>query len=205
MMTDKKFDKIMKDATDILNKMPEAHNFAHGGVHDQIREGTIWFMDDSKMKELKEPDIHPWAAPNPVEKFVMDSEHIINALVKALKEMADDYDSLEQQYNEYKAMQPSETAKELYDHVNGRGIQLIDILVDHDKAHLKVENQKIVNKPREIPGTTAHQPEGTPRTAHWIEEIEEEDGGYYCSACHWHTNLYYAECPCCHAKMETVL
>lgn len=34
MMTDKKFDKIMKDANDILNKMPKAHNFAHRTVYN---------------------------------------------------------------------------------------------------------------------------------------------------------------------------
>lgn len=143
MMTDKKFDKLMKNATDILNKMPEAHNFSHRTIYNEAVQTTNWYLEDPKMKELMGPNVGAWGNPNPVEKFVMDCEHTINALMGALKEMAIDYDSLERQFNEYRERQPSETAKQLFDHVNGRGVQLIDILVDNDKAHLKVENQKM--------------------------------------------------------------
>ena len=149
MMTDKKFDKIMKDANDILNKMPNANNFARRTVHNSAACTTSWYLEDSEMKEPGAPREENVLriGPNPVEKFVIDCETTINTLMRALKEMAEDYDSLEAQFNEYKDRQPDEKAKQLYDHVNGRGIELIDILVDHDKAHLKVENQKIPGGP----------------------------------------------------------
>lgn len=167
MMTDKKFDKLLREAADVLSNMPEAHDFSHRTVYNGTALTTSWYLEDSKMKELMGPNVGAWGNPNPVEKFVMGCEYIINALMGALKEMAEDYDSLEQQYNEYKNRQPDEKAKQLYDHVNGRGAHLIDILVDHDKAHLKVGNQK----PQEIvldtdtTFTTAHQPEEAPKTA----------------------------------------
>lgn len=149
MMTDKKFDKIMKDANDILSKMPKAHNFAHRTIYNGTALTTSWYLEESEMQELTTKEENAlWVGPNPVERFVLDCEKNISHLMGALKEMADDYDSLEQQFNEYKGRQPSETAKQLYDHVNGRGIQLIDILVDRDKAHLKVENQKMQEVPR---------------------------------------------------------
>lgn len=143
MMTDKKFDKIMKDANDILNKMPKAHNFAHRTVYNPSALTTSWFLEASEIKEYDESGENPWGSINPVERFVLDCEKNISHLMGALKELAEDYDSLELQFNEYKERQPDEKAKQLYDHVNGRGIELIDILVDHDKAHLKVENQKM--------------------------------------------------------------
>ena len=143
MMTDKKFDKIMKDANDILNKMPKANNFAHRAVHNPTACTTSWYLEDSMINEYNKSGENPWGSINPVERFVLDCEKSISHLMGALKEMAYDYDSLEQQFNEYKERQPDEKAKRLYDHVNWRGIELIDILVDHDKAHLKVENQKM--------------------------------------------------------------
>lgn len=143
MMTDKKFDKLMKDATDILNKMPEAHNFAHRTIYNQAALTTSWYLEDSKMEEYNKSGENPWGSINPVERFVLDCEKNISHLMGALKEMANDYDSLEQQYNDYRAMQPDEKAKNLYDHVNGRGVHLIDILVDSDKAHIKMENDRL--------------------------------------------------------------
>lgn len=269
MMTDKKFDKVMAEAKDILDKMPEAHNFSHRTVYNPAALTTSWYLEDSKIKE----HMGPWGAVNPVESFVIGCEHAINALMGALKEMAGDYDSLEQQYNEYKAMRPDEKAKMLYDHVNGRGVHLIDILVDSDKAHIKMENDRLpegpvttleeINKkvqetpitsvvvtytPHDaiingelqytcsgchglLPETEAEQfnfcpwcgsvisecdkinrsvlaawlknKEETPKTAHWIEECDD-DGTYHCSACQWHSSEYWIECPNCHAKMETV-
>lgn len=145
MMTDKKFDKLMREAADALSMMPEAHNFSHRTAYNGTALTTSWYLEDSKMKELMGPNVGAWGAPNPVEKFVMSCDYIINALVGALKEMADDYDSLEQQYNEYKAMQPYEQAKCLYWDVmnsDATNIKLADILVDHDKAHIKVERAK---------------------------------------------------------------
>ena len=147
MMTDKKFDKIMAEAKDILNKMPKAHNFAYRTIYNGTALTTSWYLEESEMQEYNKSGENPWGSINPVERFVLDCEKNISHLMGALKEMADDYDSLEQQYNEYKAMQPSETAKKLYDHVKDKDVQLIDILVDRDKAHLKVENQKVSEAP----------------------------------------------------------
>ena len=150
MMTDKKFDKLMKDAENILNKMPRAYRFSHRTTYNPTSLTTSWYLEESEVEELA----GTLEGRNLVERFVKDCEHTINALMGALKEMASDYDSLEQQYNEYRDRQPSETAKKLFDHVNGRGVQLIDILVDRDKAHLKVENQKMP----EVPVTTLEGP-----------------------------------------------
>jgi hypothetical protein len=176
MMTDKKFDKLMKDAKDILNKMPEAHNFSHRTVYNPAALTTSWYLEDSKMEELMGPNVGAWGNPNPVEKFVTGCEHTINALMGALKEMASDYDSLARQFNEYRDRQPSEKAKELFDHVNCRGVQQIDILVDNDKAHLKVENQKMPAVP-----VTTLEDEYVEKTA-TVAELEaygvcEKDGG----------------------------
>ena len=153
-MTDKKFDKLMKNAEDFLhNNVPRAYRFSHRITYNPAALTTSWYLEESEVKELMGPNVGAGELRNPVEKFVMDCESTIKAIMGALKEMANDYDTLEQRFNEYKEMQPSEKAKKLFDHVNGKGVQQIDILVGHDKAHIKVENQKIP----EVPVTTLEE------------------------------------------------